>query len=138
MLEMLRKYYWLDDALNRNLHRLGWPDVTRSQCLVFLHIAMGINRASQIARNLGVTRQAMSLILNEMREKNLVEFRPDPTDKRAIVVHFYEADPKIREDAVKIIDFVEGELQHRIGARSFTKFIEILKLDWGDIPRFEP
>lgn len=137
LMELLQHYYWLDDALNSNLQRLGWEPVTRSQSLVLIHLATGVNRASIIARNIGVSRQAMSQILNEMRERKLVEFEPDPTDKRASIIRFCSESKHIRQDAVDILASIEAELARRIGRRSIRKLFEILEQDWGEIPAFE-
>lgn len=137
MMDMLQRYYWFDDALNSNLHRHGWPDVSRAQSLVLVHLALGINRASVIAKNLGVTRQAMSQMLREMQTRDLVQFAPDPQDGRAVLVEFSDQSSSIREDAVAILDRLEQTLAARIGAAKVRSLHTALEMDWGEIPLFD-
>lgn len=134
LMDMLKYYYWLDDALNRNLHRLGWPDITRAQCLILVQLANGITRAKDMARNLGVSQPAMSQFLKEMRAKGLIEFERDPADRRAIIVCFSLRSEEIRDDAIKIVEIVERELAKRIGTRKLEGLRCALGDDWGAIP----
>ncbi|WP_298673842.1 helix-turn-helix domain-containing protein [uncultured Sphingomonas sp.] len=137
LMDMLRHYYWLDDALNRNLVGLGWPAVSRSQCLILVHVANGVHKASDIARNMGVSRAAMSQFLKEMKVKGLIEFRPDPNDRRAQIVEFSADSEAIRSDALRILDLVEQDLGKRLGQRLLDSLKRSLASDWGEIPTVE-
>jgi DNA-binding MarR family transcriptional regulator len=137
LISITLKYYWLDDALNRNLHRLGWPDITRAQSLILIHIASGVNRASAVAANLGISRQALSKMLAEMQRRGLVTTRPDPDDRRALILEFSPKSAKIRHDALAILNFIEGELVNRLGATKAKALHDLLAADWGDVPVFE-
>ena len=134
LMDMLKYYYWLDDALNRNLHRLGWPDLTRAQCLILVQIANGIKRAKDMASNLGVSQPAMSQFLKEMRAKDLIEFERDPADRRAMIVCFSPRSEEIRNDALEILEIVEQELAKRLGTRKLGGLRRALGEDWGAIP----
>lgn len=137
MMDLLQRYYWFDDALNTNVLRHGWPNISRSHSLILIHLALGIHRAAVIAKNLGVTRQAMSQMLQEMKTRGLVQFVPDPNDGRAMLVQFNDDAKAIREDAVAILERVENALASRIGASKVAGLHAALEMDWGDPPVFE-
>ncbi len=62
---LLQAFYWFDDGLQAHLQARGWAHVTRPQSMVMVNIVTGIRRPSDIARNLGVSRQAVSAYLKE-------------------------------------------------------------------------
>lgn len=136
LFDMLRQYYWLDDALNANLVRLFKTKITRAQSLVLVQLAMGINRPSVIAANVGMSRQSMTQLLNGMKEANLIEMEVDPDDRRAVIVQYCEKSEDLRFAAYEILQFVERELESRIGKRSVVRLRSILHMDWGEKPVF--
>lgn len=115
MMDLMRAYYWFDESLRARLLKRGWGPVARSQSLVLANIANGVTRASRIAENLGVSRQAMSQLLAEMVEKELIVIAPDPQDRRAQLVEFAPAGAAIREDAQQILRDLETEMEATVG-----------------------
>jgi DNA-binding MarR family transcriptional regulator len=131
LMDLLSAVYWFDEALQEQLSARGWARLTRAQSLVLMNIAMGIQRATEIAKNIGVSRQAMSQMLAEMQARELVAIEADPTDRRAQLVVFSLTSAAIRDDAVQILSALETELSKRIGTRKFLGLREALASDWG-------
>ena len=131
MMDLLSAYYWMDEALQAGLKQRGWNNVTRSQSLILSNIAFGVRRASQLARNLGVTRQAISQMLAEMERKGLVASQSDPSDGRAQIVNFSKQSQGIRNDAMELLARIESEIAERIGKRKFDALTAALRSDWG-------
>ena len=131
MMDLLSAFYWMDEALQTGLKQRGWGHVTRSQSLILANIAFGVRRASQLARNLGVTRQAISQMLAEMERKGLVRSMADPSDGRAQIVSFSEDSQRIRNDAMELLLQIEDELQARIGKKRVREMAAALRADWG-------
>lgn len=130
MMDLMRTYYWFDESLRARLLQRGWGPVPRSQSLVLANVANGVTRASRIAENLGVSRQAMSQLLAEMAEKELIVMAPDPQDRRAQLVDFAPAGAAIREDAQQILRDLETEMEQAIGAPA----METLRSALGRFP----
>ncbi len=130
-MDLLSAVYWFDEALQEQLSGRGWAPLTRAQSLVLMNIAMGIQRATEIAKNIGVSRQAMSQMLAEMQSRELVAIEADPTDRRAQRIVFSLTSAAIRDDAVQILTALEAELSKRIGASKFLGLREALASDWG-------
>ncbi|CDO35116.1 MarR family winged helix-turn-helix transcriptional regulator [Novosphingobium mathurense] len=134
MMDLLRSFYWFDEALQSGLKSHGWPDVSRGQSLVLVNIMLGVRRASQLARNLGISRQAMSKTLVEMEERGLIVLKPDPMDRRAQIVAFSPESETLRDDAQAILRELEGHIGRRFGKQRIARMREILREDWGAIP----
>lgn len=131
MMDLMRAFYWFDEGLQASLKQRGWQAITRSQSMMFANIAVGIQRPADLARNLGVTRQAVSKMLQEMSEQDLVVIEPDPTDKRAQLVRFSEKSARLRADALEILGQLEDQLGTAIGKRALDSMRGALEKDWG-------
>ncbi len=119
MLDLVRTLYWFDEQLQVRLEALGWGRRGRSQSLILANLANGETRASRMADNLGVSRQAMSQFLTELEKDKLIEVVPDPDDRRARIVRFTPESEAIREDAKKVLRDMERELETAMGVKDF-------------------
>src|SRR3546814_1681243 len=82
IIALFQRCCWLDEGLQARLHDHGWPDVNRPQSMVMTNIVSGIVRPSDIARNLGVSRQAIHSTINPMVKLGIVRLDVDPDDRR--------------------------------------------------------
>lgn len=137
MMDLLRAFYWFDEALQAGLKRHGWSDITRSQSLILSNVAFGVRRASVLARNLGITRQAISQMLTEMERKELIAMSADPDDGRAQVVGFSAKSKTIRDDAMAVLMSIEDHLGAKLGKKRLAALTEALAIDWGPPPAFD-
>src|SRR3546814_20229596 len=98
---LCQRFCWLDEGLQARLHDRGWPDISRPQSMVMTNIVSGIVRPSDIARNLGVSRQAIHNTINQMVKLGMVELAPDPADQRHMIVSFTETGDQLRKNATR-------------------------------------
>ena len=131
---VLRAFYWIDESFQRNLQERGGPKVTHAQSMVIMTIGEGIQRPSQIAERLGVTRQAVHQCLHELIRINLVELVVDPNDKRAKIARLSSKGEPVRKMASQVFAELEAELATRIGKRNIQQFRTVLEQDWGPLP----
>lgn len=125
--------FWMDESLQASLEAAGWERMNRTRSMIMLSITVGINRPAQLARNLGVSRQAIHQLLQGMKSEGLLELVPDPHDKRAKVVQFSRDSDGIRLAAEAAIVAIEKELAARIGKVAFANLKKALSLDWGPL-----
>lgn len=123
--------FWMDESLQASLEAAGWERMNRTRSMIMLSITVGINRPAQLARNLGVTRQAIHQLLQGMKEEGFLELVPDPRDRRAKIVQFSPASDGIRQAAEAAIKAIEQELAERIGKQAFANLKKALTMDWG-------
>lgn len=133
-MNLVSAIYWFDEALQAKLETIGYPGLGRTQSLLLANLAAGEHRAIRIARNLGVSRQAISQILAELAERNIIAIATDPDDKRARIVDFHADATDLRQAASAILGELEDTLAQRIGRTRVDNLRDALAVDWGDPP----
>jgi DNA-binding MarR family transcriptional regulator len=132
IIALFQRFCWLDEGLQARLRDRGWPSVSRPQSMVMTNIVSGIVRPSDIARNLGISRQAIHSTINQMVELGVVALEPDPDDRRHMVVSLTETGARMREDAQHAMDALSDQLAERLGHERFDALLTTLEADWGD------
>lgn len=135
MMNLVSAIYWFDEALQSRLEDLGYPGLGRTQSLLLANIAAGEQRAIRIARNLGVTRQAISQILGELEARGIVTVSTDPHDRRARIVEFHPSATALRKAASAVLVEMEETLGERIGTARLEALRDALAANWGDPPK---
>jgi DNA-binding MarR family transcriptional regulator len=135
MMNLLSAVYWFDEALQAALKEFGVPNVTRAQSMLIANISAGESRATRIARNLGVTRQAISLMIAELETRGIVEVVPDPEDGRARIVRFPEHATETRRAAAAILHYLEVTLVERLGLPAYHGLRDAMMMEWGEPPK---
>jgi DNA-binding MarR family transcriptional regulator len=82
---------------------------------LFPHIALEGTRQSELARKLGVSKQAVGQLVGELEAMGVVERQPDPDDGRAKRVVFTERGLRSILDGLAHLRRVEAELAEAIG-----------------------
>ena len=82
IVSLLQGFYWFDSGLQSYLRARGWPTLTHSQSMVMINVVMGATRPVEIARNLGISRQAVHVTLAQIAQVGILRLQDDPTDRR--------------------------------------------------------
>ncbi|UPJ48397.1 MarR family transcriptional regulator [Bradyrhizobium sp. 200] len=135
LVNMLKGIYWFEDALEHALESNGLEPVTRAELSVVANIAMGEHRASKIAKNLGVSRQAISQILLGLTKRRMIVVKDDPRSRRSRIVSFSDNFQRDGEDCLRIFAELENELGRRIGIDRFRNLKGTLEAEWGEAPK---
>jgi len=125
--------YWVDESLQLTLQSAGWERMNRTKSMIMLNIIYGVTRPIQLAGNLGVSRQAVHQILQEMSREGLVELIEDPSDRRAKIVVISKAAANISRDVQNAMAAIEEEVARRIGSRALQQLQTALQKDWGPL-----
>jgi len=134
--DLLHAVYWFDDALQAHLEAAGWPTVSRTKSLILTNVSNGVRRPIEIAKNLGLTRQAVHVALGELEAEKIIETVADPDDRRAKIVRFHadQRGEEIRNVSLASLHRIEAVLKKRLGKDLFEKMSEALRKDWQDPP----
>lgn len=138
LLSLLRGFYWFDEGLQNYLQARGWPVVTRPQSMVMANLVLGVRRPSDIARNMGVSRQAIHATINQMIELGIVQLVDDPSNGRVKIIAPTPMGETMRIDAQRSMILMGEELGHRLGKATFLKTAHLLNEDWGPPLTFTP
>ena len=132
IIALFQRFCWLDEGLQARLHDHGWPDVNRPQSMVMTNIVSGVVRPSDIARNLGVSRQAIHSTINQMVKLGMVRLDVDPDDRRHMIVSLTDLGARMRKDAQPSMDALTAQIADRLGQDKFDALLAALEADWGD------
>lgn len=138
LLSLLQGFYWFDEGLQNYLQARGWPVVTRPQSMVMANVVLGVTRPSDIARSMGVTRQAIHATINQMVELGMVEVADDPSNGRVKVLTLTPTGERMRKDAQEAMLLLGEELARRVGKPELLKAAGMLSQDWGPAVTFDP
>lgn len=131
ILPLLQGFYWFDEGLQSYLKSKGWSAVTRPQSMIMSNVILGVNKPSDIARRLGISRQAIHTTLDQMVEQGLLELRDDPSDKRSKVVVISKSGERRRQDARRAMMMLTEELSKRIGSKNVENLQKAFAAEWG-------
>jgi DNA-binding MarR family transcriptional regulator len=99
----------------------GFDDVRPKYNAVLRHLDERGTRASELARRAGLTRQALTQIVDELEAAGYVERRPDPGDRRAKLVVYTEAGRRGFRDSRTVIATIERRWRSRLGRARFAE-----------------
>jgi DNA-binding MarR family transcriptional regulator len=88
-------------------------------------------RQADLARRLGVSRQAVNELVSGLERAALVERIPDPSSGRSKLVRPTARGRQSIDAALAIFERLEHELRGRIGNLSVDVLREVLDADWG-------
>jgi DNA-binding MarR family transcriptional regulator len=126
--------YWLDDGLQAYMKHHADISLPRAQSMAMVYLTEGVDRPSDLAGKLAVSKQAAQQVLKELRLKNMIEIHPDPDNGRQkrIVLTDYGRD--LQAIAKRGLWSLETELDRRIGTKKLLALHEALNSNWGGPP----
>jgi DNA-binding MarR family transcriptional regulator len=105
-------------AIARVNEQLGSsPPLRAAHTALFPHLSSAGVRGADLAKKLGVTKQAVSQLVTELEEWGVVEQVTDPNDGRAKLVRFTPKGERGLLQGLAVLREVEAELSDKIGKR---------------------
>jgi DNA-binding MarR family transcriptional regulator len=101
--------------------------------MILINIADGVTRAAELARVLGVSRQAIQQQINELETDDIVTQMPDPSDRRANRIVFSEKGSTMINAALETLRQAEQVLAMRLGFEGVSGMRKALMSDWGPV-----
>lgn len=93
------------------------PPLRASHTALFPHLTSEGVRGADLARKLGVTKQAISQLVAELEYWGVVEQVEDPKDGRAKLIRFTPKGEQGLLQGLAVLGALEGELADKIGKR---------------------
>jgi DNA-binding MarR family transcriptional regulator len=109
-----------EEALARVAHQSGGPRLRRSHTSLLPHIDLAGTRITDLAERLGITKQAVSQLVDDLEALGVVARVPDPEDARAKRVLFTERGQAGLLEGLSVLRSLEQELAQRIGAQAMA------------------
>ncbi|MEM7021469.1 MAG: MarR family winged helix-turn-helix transcriptional regulator [Pseudomonadota bacterium] len=102
-----------------------WYAEARSSVVPF--IGPRGTRQAELVRRIGLTKQAVQQLVDDLEREGVVVRRPDPNDQRAKIVVFTEKGMAARRDAQRIKLAIESEWRERLGSTDFRELERLLR-----------
>lgn len=129
---LLDAFNWLDTGLLASLKEQGWPDLSHSQSMVMAYLGSDGIRISELARRLGVSRQAAQKSVKELERLKLVKTEVDPTNSSAKTVVLTDQGKANVTAALNAFSEIEMQLSRRIGSADLASMRKTLEKNWGE------
>ncbi|WP_043604229.1 MarR family winged helix-turn-helix transcriptional regulator [Novosphingobium sp. Rr 2-17] len=130
----LRATYWFDEALRASQELQGQAPVTRAQAMLLINIALGERRPVRLARSMGVTKQAVSVMLADLTAAGNISIKPDGEDARASLIEFTPQGQSEMKNIFVILARLEEHLATVIGQDRMSVLRAAFEMDWGAPP----
>ena len=128
---LLNRYRWFQRQLQPFLERMGVPELTTTQQMIAPYLDPEGTSISELARRVGVTRQAIHQTVNSMVKAGFVDVVPAPHDKRLKLVRLSKLGHRVDREAVREIHRLEAALSERLGKKTVATLRKALEEDWG-------
>ncbi len=109
----------LDERALERINRAGGAPVAirPAHTSLFPHIDKEGTRLTELARRLGVTKQAVGQLVGDLEQMGMLERVDDPVDGRAKLVRFTDRGLRGIEHGLSVLRGLESQLEHRLGRR---------------------
>jgi DNA-binding MarR family transcriptional regulator len=102
-------------AIERVNSRAGAPMLRPSHTNLFPHLDFQGTRLTELAKKLGVSKQAVGQTVAELEAFGVVESITDPADARAKLVRFTPKGAESIADGLRVLGTIEQELTSEVG-----------------------
>ena len=123
-----------DFSLERSRQETGQDWLRPAHTNLFPHITFDGIRLTELAERLGVTKQAVQVLVDDLTESGMVERVPDPADGRAKLIRWSEQGREGLVEGVGMLARIErefadvlGEEELRITHSTLLRLIEHLE-----------
>ncbi len=101
-------------AIERVRRRTGAP-VRVAHTTLLPHVDLEGTRLTELARRLGVSKQAAGQLVDELERYGVLERVPDPTDARAKLVRFSKRGQAALFEGLAVLREIEDEMREVVG-----------------------
>ncbi|MBV9120886.1 MAG: winged helix-turn-helix transcriptional regulator, partial [Chloroflexi bacterium] len=116
------------DELVRRLHAAGWTDVLPAHSAVFAFLDPAGTRTTDLVARAGISKQAISQLLQQLTDRGYIEARSDPIDRRLKVICLTARGRQHLEETHAIIRDIEARWAAQIGAGAVDQLRAALAL----------
>ncbi|XOV85567.1 MAG: MarR family winged helix-turn-helix transcriptional regulator [bacterium] len=129
--------YWVDDSLQAYMQHRAGLCLPRAQSMAMIYLTEGIDRPSDLAAKLRVSKQAAQQALKALQKKGIIEMQPDPDNGRQKHVVFTDYGRNLGDIAKMGLYELEAHLSAGIGVTRLKSLRAALDADWGEPLTFD-
>ena len=119
-------YRCLADALVAGLAAAGFPEVRPQDGYIFRALAHESLNSAELARRLGVSKQATLKIVDDLEARGFVSRQPGDADRREKILRLTDRGQAARATALRLSRAMEAELAAELGAEQVASTHRVL------------
>jgi DNA-binding MarR family transcriptional regulator len=124
----------IEAAVRADLAQNGFGDVAPAHSALLRNIGEDGARPSELAAHAGVTRQAITKLVDELEQLDLVRRDPDPNDGRGVIIRYTDRGRTGVAIARKRMLALERDYAAQVGADRWAEVRSTLEALFGDDP----
>jgi DNA-binding MarR family transcriptional regulator len=124
----------IEAAVRADLAKHGFGDVAPSHSALLRNLGEDGSRPSDLAAHAGVTRQAITKLVDELERLDLVRRDPDPDDGRGVIVRYTDRGRAVLAIARARMRALERGYAAQVGADRWAEVRSTLETLFGDDP----
>lgn len=129
---LMQRHDWMEQRLYEKAAQNGYGDITPAMVRLLALLANGRPQGlSDLARRLGVSRQAVHRLANEVAALGYVEFVDSDEDARVKLLRYTQKGWRMAESAEAELGRIEQRLTQAIGAEQLATLKELLAQPWS-------
>jgi DNA-binding MarR family transcriptional regulator/catechol 2,3-dioxygenase-like lactoylglutathione lyase family enzyme len=101
-------------AIRAELHALGYDNLPRNGVFVLSAIESSEESRLELPSELGVTKQAVSLVIDTLVNRGYLERRPATDDRRRVDLELTDRGQEVVDAAARAVDAVNRQLEERL------------------------
>jgi DNA-binding MarR family transcriptional regulator len=110
----------------REAAQAGFTDLVPAHLAVLRYPGPNGRRPSELATEVGMTKQAMNYLLGQLESLGYVDRRDDPDDQRSKRVHMTQRGEALRAVIRRTVGTIEQELEAELGPSSYARLRQLL------------
>jgi DNA-binding MarR family transcriptional regulator len=127
---LFQKFQLLDDYLLNTLAQSEFGEISKSQSMIFACLGGGDMTISDVAKKLGISRQAAQKTISELVNRELLILRPSQENKSAKIVVLTPEGLRCVKLAQSTFSQIESRICEAVGSEKLKKFRLVLESDW--------
>jgi DNA-binding MarR family transcriptional regulator len=128
---LLQEKIWLlDNRLQQKRLASSYKALTDAEARILAVLRGEELTISEIARRLGVSRQAVHKIISNLIKRKLLKLEQIEGSSRDKRIIFTQAGEEMKKEAAKTLQELEKEVEIAIGSRNFQLLKSLLRKEW--------
>jgi DNA-binding MarR family transcriptional regulator len=127
---LLSRSDWLTQQLLVRVKGSRFDGITPAQTRLLAQMAGKPTSMAELARRLGVSRQAVHKTVSDLERRGILKVEIDPARGNASKVVYTELGREVNREGAKLIQQIEQTLAQRLGAQQVADLKQLLTKGW--------